>query len=101
MYLTEHEIKTIKDFFNDRPVVKAYLFGSYARKDAGRESDVNILVELDEADNADNGSAKMEQDLQSKLHKRIDLVSTAEVSKYFLPFIEHDKKLIYKKSPLR
>ncbi len=97
MYLTEHEIKTIKDFFNDRPVVKAYLFGSYARKDAGRESDVNILVELDNSDISDNGYAKMQQDLQSRLNKRIDLVSTKEVSKYFLPFIEHDKKLIYKK----
>jgi uncharacterized protein len=97
MYLTEHEIKTIKDFFNEQPVVKAYLFGSYARKDAGRESDVNILVELDNSEISDTGSDKMQKDLQSKLNKRIDLVSTSEVSKYFLPFIEHDKKLIYKK----
>jgi hypothetical protein len=97
MYLTDHEIKTIKDFFNDRPVLKAYLFGSYARKEAGRESDVNILVELDNSEISDTGSDKMQKDLQSKLNKRIDLVSTSEVSKYFLPFIEHDKKLIYKK----
>ena len=97
MHLTEHEINTIKDFFNKRPVVKAYLFGSYARKEANSESDVNILVELDDTDNTDDGSAKMKEDLQSRMNKRIDLVSTTKVSKYFLPFIEHDKKLIYKK----
>lgn len=100
MHLTESEIETIKDFFNNTPVLKAYLFGSYARKDAGRESDVNILVEFSEPENSGNGSIKMGRELQSKLHKKIDLVSTNEVSKYFLPFIEHDKKLIYKKRSL-
>jgi predicted nucleotidyltransferase len=34
-------------FFKDKPVKKAYVFGSAARGDAGADSDIDILVDLD------------------------------------------------------
>ena len=97
MHLTSNELRTIKEFFNEQPVLKAYLYGSYARKEAGKESDVNIMVELDAVDESQPCFAKMKIDLQKIIHKKIDLVSSSDVSKYILPFIEHDKKLLYKK----
>jgi len=47
MQLSKAKIDQIKAYFRDKPVVKAYVFGSYARKEATGKSDVDILVELD------------------------------------------------------
>ena len=47
MYLKENDIQTIRDYFVDKPVLKAYLFGSYSRNEADEDSDVDILVDLD------------------------------------------------------
>ncbi|MDO9580289.1 MAG: nucleotidyltransferase domain-containing protein [Bacteroidales bacterium] len=35
MNLNKRKIQTINDYFRARPVLKAYLFGSYVRGDAG------------------------------------------------------------------
>jgi len=43
MQLSESQIKSIRNFFVDKPVIRAYLFGSYVRGDASDESDVDIL----------------------------------------------------------
>ncbi len=37
----------IADYFKTQPVVKAWLFGSFARGEETPESDVDILVEFD------------------------------------------------------
>ena len=39
----ELHIKII-EYLKDKPVFKAYLFGSYAREDAREDSDVDILL---------------------------------------------------------
>jgi uncharacterized protein len=62
-----------------------------------KNSDVDILVELDYSKHIGLGFIKMKFDLQEKLHKKVDLVSTNAVSKYIRPFINADKKLIYEK----
>ena len=45
MTLTKKDINTIKDYFKDKPVLKAFLFGSYVRQEASDTSDIDILVE--------------------------------------------------------
>lgn len=47
MGLTNSPINIIKDFFSKQPVLKAYLFGSYGRGNENKESDIDLLVELD------------------------------------------------------
>ena len=37
----------LKDYFSDKPVIRAYIFGSYAKGNPELNSDVDILVELD------------------------------------------------------
>jgi predicted nucleotidyltransferase len=97
MQLSKDEIKTIGDYFLDKPVVRAFLFGSFSRKDASDKSDVDILVELDYSKHIGLGFINMKFDLEDKLHKKIDLVSTNAVSRYIVPFINNDKKLIYER----
>ncbi|MBQ7735718.1 MAG: nucleotidyltransferase domain-containing protein, partial [Bacteroidales bacterium] len=40
-------IKTIQDYFKTQPVLKAWVFGSYARGEETEDSDVDILVVFD------------------------------------------------------
>lgn len=47
MHLKEKDIQIIKNYFADKPVLKAYLFGSYSRNEADKDSDIDILVDLD------------------------------------------------------
>jgi predicted nucleotidyltransferase len=97
MQLSAQDIQLIKNYFAEQPVLRAYIFGSYARNNADTDSDVDILVDLDYNTPIGLGFVQMQLDLQEKLHKKIDLVSSKAVSKFILPFIEKDKTLIYER----
>jgi uncharacterized protein len=97
MKLSGSDIKAIQDFFSGKPVLKAYLFGSYSRNDARPDSDIDILVDLDYTQHIGLGFIQMKLDLEQKLHKTVDLVSSQAVSKRLLPFVNKDKQLIYER----
>ena len=97
---TKEEIKNIvASYFIGRPVLKAYLFGSYARDEADEESDVDVLVELDYANGgADFGNyLTMMEELATRIGKKVDLVSANGLSKYIAPYIHKDKVLVYER----
>jgi len=97
MELSNHDIRIIKDYFQDKPVLKAFLFGSFARNEGSKESDVDILVELDYSKHIGLEFVNMKFDLENRLHKKIDIVSSNAISKHSFPFIDNDKKLIYER----
>ena len=87
--------KAISDFFQNKPVLKAYLFGSFVRGEANEKSDIDILVELDYSQSIGLAFVEMQLDLQSMLSRKVDLVSERGLSKFIRPFIEQEKELIY------
>jgi len=95
MYLKEKDIQIIKEYFVGKPVLKAYLFGSYSRNEADSDSDVDILVDLDYSQHIGLGFVQMKLDLEQQLQKPVDLVSSQSITKRLLPYINKDKKLIY------
>jgi hypothetical protein len=97
MTLSTKEIQQIKSYFSNKPVQKAFVFGSYSRNEASADSDLDLLVELDYSQHIGLGFVEMKLELEEKLHKKIDLVSINAVLKYILPFINKDKKLIYER----
>ena len=97
MQLSANDIQIVKDYFSGQPVIKAYLFGSYSRGEADVNSDIDILVDLDYSKHIGLGFVTMQTELQKKLQKKIDLISSRAVSKYIKPFIENDKVLIYER----
>ena len=97
MQLTAQELQKIKNYFAGQPVMKAYLFGSYARNEADNKSDIDILVDLDYSQHIGYGFAQMHLDLRDMLSKKVDVVSSRGVSKYIQPFIEKEKVLIYER----
>ena len=44
---TKAMIQLIADYFKTQPVLKAWLFGSFARGEETEDSDLDILVEYD------------------------------------------------------
>ncbi len=97
MNLRQEHIESIKSFFRNKPVLKAYLFGSFARGEADDNSDIDILVELDYSKKIGLEFVKMQLDLQELLQHKVDLLSEKALSKYIRPLIENDKRLIYEK----
>jgi len=97
MTLTKKDINTIKDYFKDKPVLMAFLFGSYVRQEASDTSDIDIMVELDYSQHIGLGFVSIKLDLEERLGKKIDLISSNAVYKYILPFINKDKTLIYQR----
>jgi predicted nucleotidyltransferase len=97
MILSKEEIKIIQCYFLDKPVLKAFLFGSFSRDEASPDSDIDILVELDYSKHIGLGFVNMKFELEDKLQKKVDLVSSNAISTHILPFVNNDKKLIYER----
>ncbi len=97
MKLDISKIESIRTYFKTRPVLEAYLFGSYVREEADNESDIDILVYLDYSKRIGLQFIQMKIDLEKILNNRVDLVSAKGLSKYIQPIIDQEKKLIYAK----
>ena len=95
MTLENSKIESIKAYFRTRPVLRAYLFGSYVRGQADKESDIDILVDLDYNEKIGLQFVQMKLDLEKLLNSKVDLVSSAGLSKYIKPIVDSEKKVIY------
>jgi predicted nucleotidyltransferase len=95
MKINPKSLEAIKDYFKTRPVLNAYLFGSYARGEADNESDIDILVDLDYSQKIGLGFIQMKIDLEKILNSKVDLVSSNGLSNAVKPIIESEKQLIY------
>lgn len=98
--MTIEQIKPVlAGYFEHKPVIRAYVFGSVARGEANEQSDIDVLVELD----YENGGASwdnwctMQDELAGLLSKKVDLVSANGLSQFIGPFIHAGKKLIYER----
>jgi predicted nucleotidyltransferase len=96
--MSQETINKIRKFFEDKPVTRAYLFGSYAREEQTEESDIDILVELDHTKPVGLKFFIMKAGLEDLLDTKVDLVSTNGISAFIKPNIDKDKKLIYERS---
>lgn len=87
----------IVNCLKNKPVKKAFLFGSVARNEDDNQSDVDILVELDYSQPIGLGFIRMKLELEDLLKKKVDLITRNSVSKYIQPVIDSEKILIYEK----
>ena len=94
-------IKTIQDYFKTQPVLKAWLFGSYARGEETPDSDVDILVVFDQKKG--NGVSLLKHisialGLEDVLRKRVDLITEGTLLPFAKTTADKDKILIYERA---
>lgn len=73
-------IPEIKKILKDNKVKKAGIFGSYARGEQKKDSDIDILVEPPKG--IGFGFVRIQFELENKLKKKVDLVSYNGLSPY-------------------
>lgn len=92
-------IKIIQEYFKTQPVLKAWLFGSYARGEETPESDVDILVVYDDSKPVGLMKiANMYVNLKKLLHREVDLVEEGTLLPFAVESANRDKKLIYERA---
>lgn len=92
-------VKSIQEFFLNEPVEKAWMFGSFSRMEERADSDIDILVALDQS--ATIGLlqyAGMANELESIIGRKVDLVAEGSVKPFAKDSIDHDKVLIYERT---
>lgn len=103
MQLSEQQSDTIRKFCRQRPVVRAYVFGSYARGEATEQSDVDLLLELDYERLDGLDYLGWRQQLRRRLHKKVDIVSDLKprgfASAKFYERVMADRQPIYEAAP--
>jgi uncharacterized protein len=98
LYLSQQQLAQINTFFQDKPVKKVYLFGSYADGDATEESDIDLLIESQK--DFDYLQFRLEVNgLSEQLKKKIDIVSINALrpDRYFTKNVLEQKVMLYEK----
>ncbi len=88
----------IANYFKTQPIVRAWLFGSFARGEETPMSDVDILVQFDNEGVSLMKHAAMICDLEKILDRTVDIVPENAIRPRVRESIDQDKKLIYERT---
>jgi hypothetical protein len=88
----------VAEYFKTQPVLKAWLFGSFARGEQKDGSDVDILVVLDHSQIIGMKFFGMYEDLKELLGRDVDLVTEDSLADFARQSVDNDKILIYERT---
>jgi predicted nucleotidyltransferase len=95
---TELMKQQLADYFKTQPVLKAWLFGSFARGEETPESDVDILVEYDkDARISLLTISHMMGELEKSTGRKVDLIEEGCLLPFAVESANRDKQLIYER----
>ena len=99
--MSQSEIKkTLENYFKDQPILRAWIFGSYARGEETPKSDIDLLVVFDH-EHAQIGLmeyVRMINELSSRLGRSVDLVEEGTLLPFAQESANRDKQLIYERA---
>ena len=98
--MSTQDIKTIiAEYFKTQPVLKAWLFGSFARGEETPDSDIDIIVEFDHSTPIGLFAyARMWRELKEKLGRDVDLVEDGTMRPLIAEDANFDRQLIYERA---
>lgn len=93
-------LPSIRKYFKEKPVLRAWLFGSCSRGEETPESDIDILVDFDNSKGVVSlfKMGGMLMDLTDLLGRKVDLVDARGIKNFARPSIDNDKILIYERA---
>lgn len=94
-------VQTIQAYFATQPILRAWLFGSYARGEQTPDSDVDILVVFDQENGKRVSLLKhigIALGLEDLIGKKVDLITEGTLLPFAQETAEKDKVLIYERA---
>lgn len=89
-------IERVRDYLKNKPIDKAWIFGSFARSQESYDSDIDIIVKFKQPNNLDLFDyVGLTVDLEEITGRQIDLVEEGYVLPNAKKKIEEEKVLIY------
>lgn len=94
-------IQRIGNYFKDKPIEKAWLFGSFGRDEESYDSDIDLLIRFVKPNKIDLFEyIGLRQDLEDLTGRQVDLVEEGQEIEKIKPFINKEKKLIYERAAI-
>lgn len=95
-----HMIPAIREYMKTKPILRAWLFGSYSRGEETPVSDIDILVDYDNSKGLVSllKMGGMLMDLSDLTGKKVDLVDNLGLADFARQSVENDKILIYERA---
>ena len=95
---TEMITQKIAEYFKTQPVLKVWLFGSFARGDESPLSYIDILVQYAEGGISLLKHCAMINDLEALLDRSVDLIEDGTLLPFAVESANRDKILIYERA---
>jgi len=96
---TQVMTRQIAEYFKTQPVLKAWLFGSFARGEQTKNSDVDILILPDKSQHFSLFTLSgMYEDLKELLGREVDLITDCGLMPFARESADRDKILIYERA---
>ena len=96
---TQVMTRQIAEYFKTQPVLKAWLFGSFARGEQTKNSDVDILILPDKSQHFSLFTLSgMYEDLKELLGREVDLITDGGLMPFARESADRDKILIYERA---
>lgn len=89
--------RKIYPLLKEQGVIKAAIFGSFARGEAKKNSDLDLLVKLDK-DKSLLDLVGLKLELEKKLNKKVDVITYDSLHPLLKNIILNEQKIIYEKS---
>lgn len=88
----------IVEYFKTQPVVKVWIFGSFARGEENPTSDVDLLIQFDHSTPIGLFAyARMHRELEERLRRKVDLVEEGTLRPAVAAAAQKDMKIIYER----
>ncbi len=95
-------LNKIKKIFEDQPVEKAWLFGSFSRNDQSPESDIDIMIRFSKPNKITLLSyIHLINQLSDATGRKVDLVEEGFLKDFALKSFNEEKLLIYERKAER
>ena len=96
---TQAMTQQIAEYFKTQPVLKVWLFGSYARGEETENSDIDLLIVPDKSQHFSLFTLSgMYEDLKDLLGCEVDLITDGGLMPFARESADRDKILIYERA---
>ena len=89
---------SLSNYFQNQPVERVWLFGSFARGEETEDSDIDLLVDLDQSQSVGLRFFGMWRELEQLLGRNVVLVTESGLSDYARESVNRDKIMVYERA---